>query len=160
MTTPILIAAVIATFAIPAFANNLSLKDVRAMSDAELYSLADTLSAENETDLYQQARKEFPEGALGLQSVRNELAKREHELEVCERAVEDDEPSELRALNEREPGRYFDLLRIVAIPDQDVMDMTPDERRTAAKEAGFKTNRTLRAVRKCKREYRKNFGSD
>ena len=65
-------------------------KDVRAMSDDELYALADTLSSEDETRLYQQARKEFPDGALGLQSVRNELAKRENELEVCERAIEDD----------------------------------------------------------------------
>lgn len=160
MRTPTLIVAMIAMMAAPAFADDLTLEDVRAMSDGELYALAETLSSEDETRLYQQARKEFPEGALGLQSVRNELSKREEELEVCESAIENGKPSELRSLNEREPGRYFDLLRIVAVPTQDVVDMTPDERKTAANGTGFDINRTLRAVRKCKRVYRKQFGSD
>ena len=160
MRKPILIAAMIAAFAAPAFADTLTLEDVRAMSDDELYALAGTLSSDDETRLYQKARKEFPEGALGLQSVRNELDKRKDELEACQNAVESDKPSELRALNEREPGRYFDLLRIVTIPMSDVLDMTPDERTVAAKEAGLETNRTLRAVRKCRRVYRKKFGSD
>lgn len=160
MRKPILIAAAIAFFAAPAFADEITLEDVRAMSDDELYALAETLSAKDETRLYQQARKEFPEGALGLQSVRDELERRKHELEVCENAVEDGEPSDLRAMNEREPGRYFDLLRIVASPSDDVMDMTSDERTTASKEATRKTNRVLRSLRKCKRTYRKKLGSD
>jgi hypothetical protein len=160
MRKPILIAAMIAAFAAPAFADELTLKDVRAMSDDELYALAATLSSDDETRLYQRARKEFPEGALGLQSVRNELAKREEELEICERAIEDNKPSNLRALNEREPGRYFDLLRIVTTPSSDVLDMTPDERKASSKEATRTTNRVLRSVRNCKRAYRKKFGSD
>jgi len=160
MKAPMLIVATIAVLSTPAIAEELTLEDVRAMSDQELYVLAETLSAEDETRLYQQARKVFPEGALGLQSVRDRLEKREEELEVCERAIETGEPSDLRALNEREPGRYFDLLRIVANPTENVMDMTVDERTAAAKDVGSKTNRLLRDLRQCKREYRKKFGSD
>ena len=66
MKTPILIAAVFAAFAAPAFADDLTLEDVRAMSDDDLYALAETLSSEDEARLYQQARKQFPAGALGL----------------------------------------------------------------------------------------------
>ena len=158
MKTPIIAAAIFAFMTVPSFAKDLTLKEVRAMSDDELYELAGTISSEDETQLYQQARKEFPEGALGLQSVRNELEKRKGELEACQNAIQSDNPSDLRALNEREPGRYFDLLRIVAAPASDVMDMTLDERKVAAKKAGLETNQTLREVRKCRRMYRKKFG--
>lgn len=160
MKTSILISALISLSTAPAFADALTVDDLRAMSDDQLYALSKTLLPEAENQLYQQARKEFPEGALGLQSVRDRMEKRERELEVCQSAVETGEPSDLRALNEREPGRYFDLLRIVAAPSDDVMDMTLDERKAAAKEAGSKTNRLLRDLRQCKRSYRQKFGSD
>ena len=104
MRRPILIAAMIAMMAAPAFADALTLKDVRAMSDDELYSLAETLSPEDETRLYQQARKEFPRKALGLQAARNELEKSVAELDACRSALERDKPSELRALQELESG--------------------------------------------------------
>ena len=68
MRTPTLIVAMIAMMAAPAFAEDLTLEDVRAMSDDELYALAETLSSEDEARLYQQARKEFPSKALGLQA--------------------------------------------------------------------------------------------
>ena len=160
MKTPILTAAIFAFMTAPSFAKDLTLEDVRAMSDGERYELAGTISSEDETRLYQQARKEFPEGALGLQSVRNELEKRKGELEACQNAIQSDNPSDLRALNEREPGRYFDLLRIVAKPSSEVIDMKPEERQAASEKATRATNRVLRSIRKCKRLYRKEFGSD
>ena len=158
MRKPILIAAMIAAFAAPAFADTLTLKDVRAMSDDELYALAETLSAEDETRLYQQARKEFPEGALGLQATLDELEKTRSELENCRVAIEVGEPSELRALNESEPGRYLSLLRVVAMPSEVVFDLTVEERHSQSKDAGRETNRILRDLRECKRNYRRTFG--
>ena len=160
MREPILIAAMIAAFAAPSFADDLTLKDVRAMSDDELYALADTLSGEDETRLYQQARKEFPSKALGLQAARNEFKKSSAELDACRNAIESDKPSALRALQELEPGRYLSLLRIVAEPSSEVLDMTTDERVTDAKAVGRQTNRIIREFRDCKREYRKRFGDD
>ena len=160
MRNPILIAAMIAAFAAPAFADDLTLKDVRAMSDDELYALADTLSSEDETRLYQQARKEFPENGLGLQSALNKLSKRQDELTACQAAVASGEASDLRALNEIEPGRYFSILRIVSVPTAEVLDMTSDERRAEARRAGTQTNKILRDLRECRREYRKKFGDD
>jgi len=160
MRKQILIAAMIAAFAAPAFADELTLEDVRAMSDDELYALADTLSSEDETRLYQQARKEFPKGALGLQATLDELEKNRAELESCRMAVETNEPSNLRALNELEPGRYLSLLRVVALPSGQVLDLTVEERHSQSKEAGRETNRVLRDLRECKRSYRKTFGDD
>ena len=157
MKLPILIAAVIATLAFPAFADDLTLEDVRAMSDDDLYALAETLSSEDEARLYQQARKEFPKGALALQSALGKLEKREGELRSCENAIDRGEESELRALNEREPGRYFELLRIISIPTADVLDMTPEERTMEAREVGSLTNKTVRKIRECMRQYRKKF---
>lgn len=160
MRKPILIAAMIAAFAVPAFADALTLKDVRAMSDDELYALAETLSSEDESRLYQQARKEFPEGALGLQATLDEFEKTRSELESCLVAIEVGEPSDLRALNVSEPGRYLSLLRVVAIPSEDVFDLTVEERHSKSKDAGRETNRILRDLRECKRAYRKKFGDD
>lgn len=158
MRKPILIAAMIAAFATPAFAGELTLEDVRAMSDNELYALADTLSSEDETRLYQQARKEFPDGALGLQSAKDELQKRTHELAECEASIERGKASDLRSLNENEPGRYFSLLRIVSLPTDEVMDMTSEERSAEAPKVGRQTNRVIRQIRDCKRAYQKSFG--
>ena len=158
MRKPILIAAMIASIAAPAFADDLALEDVRAMSDDELYALAETLSPKNEEAFYEQARNEFPSAALGLQSALNKLAKSEQELGACETAVTNNERSDVRALNELEPGMYFSLLRIISVPTADVMDMTVDERKSRATEIGRQTNRTLREFRECKREYRKLFG--
>jgi len=158
MRNPILIAAAIATFAAPALANEITLEDVRAMSDDELYVLAETLSAEDETRLYQEARKEFPDRALGLQSSLNKLEKSKQEFVACETALETDKVSKVRALSEFEPGTYFSLLRITSIPNDDVMDMTVAERRSKATEVGRETNRILRDFRDCKRKYRKHFG--
>jgi len=158
MKNSILIAAVISAFAVPALADDLTLEDVRAMSDDELYALADTLSSTDEEELYKQARSEFPDAALGLQSALNKLAKSERELGACQTAIENNERSDVRALNELEPGTYFSLLRIVSVPGADVMDMTVDERRSRATKIGRQTNRTLRDFRECKREYRKLFG--
>lgn len=160
MKNPILIATLIAAFAVPALADDLRLEDVRAMSDDELYALAKTLSAEDETRLYQQARKEFPDGALGLQAAKNELAKHQSELEACKAALASDKKSEARALNEKEPGRYFSLLRIAASPSDKVMDMTPNERAEQAPIFGRDTNRVIRDLRGCKRKHNKRFGSD
>ena len=158
MKKPILIAAMIAAFAAPAFANDLTLEDVRAMSDDELYALAETLSAEDETRLYQQARKEFPEGALGLQSSLNKLGKRELELEACQNALESGTASKVRVLSQVEPGRYLSLLRIIAEPSKKALDMTTDERAAESRRATRETNRILRDFRECKRKYRKRFG--
>ena len=158
MKKPILIAAMIAAFAVPAFAGELTLEDVRAMSDDELYALAETISSEDETRLYQQARKEFPSKALGLQAARNEYARTAAELDACKVALESGKPFKLRALQELEPGRYLSLLRIVAKPSSEVMDMTTEERVSDAKTVGRETNRILRDFRDCKRKYRKRFG--
>lgn len=158
MRTPILTATIFAIMTVSASAKELTLEDVRAMSDDELYSLADTLSSEDETRLYQRARKEFPEGALGLQATLNELGKTRSELENCHSAVEIGEPSELRALNETESGRYLSVLRVVAMPSDEVIDLTVEERHFRSKEAGRETNRVLRDLRECKRSYRKKFG--
>jgi len=157
MKNPILIVAVIAAFATSAFADDLTLEDVRAMSDDELYVLAETLSSEDEARLYQQARKQFPEGALALQSALGKQEKREVELLSCENAIECGEVSELRALNELEPGRYFELLRIVSIPTDSVLDMTPEERTMESRAVGSQTNKTVREIRECMRQYRKKF---
>ena len=160
MRKPILIAAMISTLAAPAFADELTLEDVREMSDDELYALAESISSEDETRLYQQARKEFPEGALGLQAVLDELEKSTTELNECTTAIENDEKSKLRALRELEPGRYLSLLRIVSKPSDNVLDMTADERKAESKLATRETNRILREFRECKRKYRKRFGDD
>ena len=157
MRKPILIAAMIAALAAPAFADELTLEDVRAMSDDELYALAETLSSQDESRLYQQARKEFPEGALALQSAIGKLDKRRGELRSCESAIERGEKSELRALNEREPGRYFELLRITSVPTKKILDMTSEERTTNAREVGSQTNKVVRQIRDCMRNYRKKF---
>lgn len=157
MRNPILMAAMIAAFSAPAFADDLTLEDVRAMSDDELYALAETLSSEDEARLYQQARKEFPDGALELQSATRKLEKRSVELRSCESAIESGEKSELRALNERESGRYFELLRITSVPADKVLDMTPEERTIKAREAGSQTNKVVRQIRECMRKYRKKF---
>ena len=158
MRKPILIAAMIAAFAAPAFADDLTLEDVRAMSDDELYALAETLSSEDEARLYQQARKEFPEGALGLQSSLNKLGKRELELEACQNALESGTASKVRVLSQVEPGRYLSLLRIIAEPSNKALDMTIDERAAESRRATRETNRILRDFRECKRKYRKRFG--
>ena len=158
MKKPIVTAAIFAFMTAPSLAKDLTLKEVRAMSDGELYELAGTLSSEDENQLYEKARKEFPKGALGLQSAINKFEKSEHELVACQTAVENNERSDVRALNELEPGTYFSLLRIVAVPTADVMDMTIDERKSRATEIGRKTNRALREFRECKRKYRKLFG--
>ena len=160
MRKPILIAAMIAAFAAPAFADELTLEDVRAMSDDELYALADTLSSEDEARLYEEARSEFPAAALGLQSAINKLKKSQHELEACQDALETQERSNVRSLTELEPGIYFSLLRIVSTPSDHVMDMTVDERTEEATIVGRNTNGVLRDFRICKRAYRKQFGSD
>jgi len=160
MKNSILIAVVISAFAVPALADDLTLEDVRAMSDDELYALAETLSSEDETRLYQQARKQFPSKALGLQASRDELAKSSAELDACADALENNQASELRALTELEPGRYLSLLRIVSEPSKEVLDMTINERVADAKKVGRKTNRILRDFRDCKRKYRKRFGVD
>lgn len=158
MRNPLLITATAIALTTAVIANEeLTLENVRAMSDDELYALAETLSAEDETRLYQQARNEFPKNALGLQSALNKLAKRRDELDACENSIESGEPSTVRALNEIEPGRYLSILRIVSIPSNDVMDMTPAERKDEAREAGRETNRVLRDFRECKRKYRKLF---
>ena len=160
MRKPILIAAMIAAFAAPAFADELTLKDVRAMSDNELYALAETLSGEDEARLYQKARKEFPEGALGLQSTIDKLEKARIELDACRKSLADGEASQVRALNKLEPAMYFNLLRIVAVPTDETLDLTKKERETEAKKAGRETNGIIRDFRECKREYRKRFGED
>lgn len=157
MKNLILIVTAIAPLAFPAFADDLTLEDVRAMSDDDLYALAKTLSSEDEARLYQQARKQFPEGALGLQSALGKLEKREGELRSCENAIESGEKSKLRALNEREPGRYFELLRIISNPIDDVLDMTPEERTMKAREVGSRSNKVVRKIRDCMRQYRKKF---
>ena len=158
MKTPILTAAIFAFMTAPSFAKDLTLEDVRAMSDDELYELAGTISSEDETRLYQQARKEFPEGALGLQSAKDELMKRTDELAECQESIKRGKASELRSLNENEPGRYFSLLRIVTSPTDEVMEMTSDERTAEAPKVGRQTNRIIREIRECKRAYRKRFG--
>lgn len=158
MKQPILTITILAFMTAPSFAKDFTLKEVRAMSDDELYELAGTISSEDETRLYQQARKEFPSKALGLQAARNELEKSIAELDACRNALESDKASELRALRELEPGRYLSLLRIVAKPSGEVMDMTADERVSDAKAVGRETNRVLRDFRDCKRNYRKRFG--
>ena len=158
MKTPILTAAIYAFMTAPSFAKDLTLEDVRAMSDDELYELAGALSSEDETRLYQQARNEFPKGALGLQAVLNELDKTKNELAACEFALENNQASELRALTELEPGRYFSLLRIVSIPLTEVLDKTSDERAAESQRVTRDTNRVLRDFRNCKRKYRKRFG--
>ena len=158
MRTPILMTAMMALMTSLAFADEVKLDNVRSLSDDHLYSLAETLSAEDETRLYQEARKEFPEGALGLQSTIDKRDKSRTELKACRAALENGEPSEVRALNELESAMYFNLLRIVSVPTAETMDMTVDERTAAAKEAGRETNRLLREFRECKREYRKRFG--
>lgn len=160
MKTPILTAAIFAIMTAPALAKDLTLEDVRTMSDDELYSLAETISTEDETRLYQQARREFPEGALGLQAAEDELQKRTIELTECEKALEKGQMSKLRSLNENEPGRYFSLLRIVASPTNAVLDMTSDERSIEAPKIGRQTNRLIRQIRECKRSYRKRFGGN
>ena len=158
MRTQTLIAAMITMMAAPAFADEIALEDVRAMSDDELYSLAETLAPEDEARLYQQARKEFPEGALGMQSTLDKLEKARIELEACNKSLADGEASSVRALNELEPAIYFNLLRIVAVPTADTLDLTEAERKTEAKKAGRETNRIIREFRECKRQYRKRFG--
>ena len=158
MKTSILTAAIFAFMTAPSFAKDLTLKEVRGMSDDELYKLADRLSSEEENQLYEKARKEFPKGALGLQAVLNELDKTKNELAACEFALENNQASELRALTELEPGRYFSLLRIVSIPSTEVLDMTSDERAAESKRVTRDTNRVLRNFRNCKRKYRKRFG--
>lgn len=157
MKKPILTAAILAFMTAPSFAKDLTLEVVRAMSDDELYELAGTISPEDETRLYQQARKEFPEGALALQSAIGKFEKRNGELRSCENALRIGEKSELRALNEREPGRYFELLRITSVPTDNVLDMTLEERTIEAREVGSQTNKVVRQVRECMRKYRKKF---
>ena len=158
MKTSILTAAIFAFMTVPSFAKDLTLEEVRAMSDDELYALAGTISSEDETRLYQQARKEFPEGALGLQSSLNKLRKRELELEACQNALESGTASKVRVLSQIEPGRYVSLLRIIAEPSKKALDMTIDERAAESRRATRETNRVLRDFRECKRKYRKRFG--
>jgi len=158
MKNSILIAAVISAFTVPALADDLTLEDVRSMSDDELYALAETLSAEDEEALYEQARREFPEGALGLQSVMNKFQKSENDLKACVDAVDSGKASSVRALSELEPGTYFSLLRIISNPSDAVHDMTIDERKAESKRVTRDTNRVLREFRECKRKYRKRFG--